>query len=60
LIDYRGHRKPAKITSKNSDREPQYEPSFVKRISNKTTSVGRDVILGCQVKDLGSNYKVKS
>ena len=34
------------------------EPSFVSRIENQTVSVGRDVILGCQVKNLGHNYKV--
>ena len=34
------------------------EPSFVSRVENQTVSVGRDVILGCQVKNLGHNYKV--
>ena len=34
------------------------EPYFVSRIENQTVSVGRDVILGCQVKNLGHNYKV--
>lgn len=34
------------------------EPTFLSRIENQTISVGRDVILGCQVKNLGSNYKV--
>ena len=34
------------------------EPSFVGRIHNQTVNVGRDVILGCQVQNLGPNYKV--
>lgn len=34
------------------------EPSFVSVIENQTVSVGRDVILGCQVRNLGPNYKV--
>ena len=34
------------------------EPSFVGRIDNQTVNVGRDVILGCQVQNLGPNYKV--
>ena len=34
------------------------EPSFAARIENQTVSVGRDVILGCQVQNLGHNYKV--
>ena len=34
------------------------EPSFVGRINNQTVNVGRDVILGCQVQNLVSDYKV--
>ena len=34
------------------------EPSFVGRINNQTVNVGRDVILGCQVQTLVSDYKV--
>ena len=34
------------------------EPSFVGRINNQTVNVGRDVILGCQVQNLISDYKV--
>ena len=31
---------------------------FVGRINNQTINVGRDVILGCQVQNLVSDYKV--
>ena len=35
------------------------EPSFVSKIANQTASVGREVTLACQVKDLAhSDYKV--
>ena len=35
------------------------EPSFVSKIANQTASVGREVTLHCQVKDLAnSDYKV--
>ena len=37
-----------------------FEPSFVSAIKNQTVSVGRDVILGCQVKNLGPRYKVSA
>ena len=49
----------ASLTAKsNPGGSSSSEPSFVSRIENQTVSVGRDVILGCQVKNLGHNYKV--
>ena len=37
----------------------QRQPSFYGHIENKTVPVGRDVILGCQVENLGKDYKVQ-
>ena len=48
----------ASLTVKSSGGSSSLEPYFVSRIENQTVSVGRDVILGCQVKNLGHNYKV--
>ena len=48
----------ASLTVKSSGGGSSLEPYFVSRIENQTVSVGRDVILGCQVKNLGHNYKV--
>ena len=48
----------ASLTAKSNPGGSSSEPSFVSRIENQTVSVGRDVILGCQVKNLGHNYKV--
>ena len=59
---FAGHSSMAQRSSgRNYEEETEsakLEPSFVGRIDNQTVNVGRDVILGCQVQNLGPNYKV--